>query len=180
MATDKPLPVDLGAKPIKIRKGIASDAPFIFSSWLKSMRSGPFARDITNSVYFAESHKVIERLLKTCEVHVACDAAQEADIYGYICGERIDGIFILHFIYVKHMYRNLGIGTQLLNSFAHDSGAPSMYTHHNETAKALAAKYRMIYSPYIALTPDYRDRVELSPVNPKELLIKVIVVVDIH
>lgn len=160
---------DIGATPVRVRPATASDAPFIFSSWLKCMRGSSFAREITSTVYYAEQHKIIERLLKTCTVYVACDEANVDDIYGYICAEQIDGIFVLHMVYVKHMYRNLGIGTLLLNSFNHSADAASIYTQHTPIAVRLSAKYRMVYSPYVALTPDYRENVQLDPLPVKEL-----------
>ncbi len=160
---------DIGATPVRIRQATASDAAFIFSSWLKCMRGSSFAREITSTVYYAEQHKVIERLLKTCTVHVACDEANVDDIYGYICAENIDGIFVLHMVYVKHMYRNLGVGTLLLNSIEHNPEHAAIYTQHTPLAVRLSAKYRMTYSPYVSMCPDYRENVELSRLPVKEL-----------
>jgi GNAT superfamily N-acetyltransferase len=114
-------------------------------------------------VYFSEMHKVVERLLKTCKVHIACDEANVNDIYGYACHETVDSIFVLHFIYVKHTYRNLGIGTMLLNSFNHNPEYASVYTQNTPIGMKLAAKYRMVYNPYVALTPDYRPDIKVTP-----------------
>lgn len=128
------------------------------------MRGANFTKEIISTTYYSEHHKVIERLLKTCTVHVACDEANVDDIYGYGCSEMVDNIFVLHFLYVKHTYRNLGIGTMLLNSFNHNPEYASVYTHHTPVALRLAAKYRMVYNPYVALTPDYRTNAEVK--NP--------------
>jgi GNAT superfamily N-acetyltransferase len=166
---DKPLEKDLGATPIRVRPATESDAAFIFSSWLKCMRGSNFAKEITSTVFFSEHHRVVERLLKTCQVYVACDENNVDDIYGYGCAEMVDGVFVLHMIYVKHTYRNLGIGTLILNSFKHNSEHAGIYTQHTPVAVRLAAKYRMVYSPYVALTPDYREKVELSRLPKEEL-----------
>jgi ribosomal protein S18 acetylase RimI-like enzyme len=87
---------------------------------------------------------------------VACNDKDVAEIYGFICGERVEGLFVLHYIYVKQMYRSLGIGRTLLNMFEHDFTTAALYTHHNRLATKLAAKYNLVHSPYIALTGEYR------------------------
>jgi len=133
------------------------------------MRGSNFGKEIISTIYYSEMHKVIERLLKTCKVHVACDEADINDIYGYACHENVDGIFVLHFIYVKHTYRNLGIGTMLLNSFNFNPEYASIYTQHTPLALRLAAKYRMTYSPFVAMTPDYRKPVDISPPRPEKV-----------
>jgi len=158
---------NLSNTPIRIRKAEGSDISFIFSSWLKSYRDSYFAENITTTIYYAEHHKVIERLLKGCDVYVACNDNDVAELYGFICGERIEGLFVLHYVYVKQMYRSLGIGTMLLNMYDHDSSTAALYTHHNKLAAKLSSKYNLVHSPYLALTPDYRKE-ELEPKEPKK------------
>jgi len=148
---------DLSDKPIRIRKAEASDVGFIFSSWLKSYRDSFFAQNITTTIFYSEHHKVIERLLKGCDVYVACNDNDVSELYGFICGERIEGLFVLHYVYVKQMYRSLGIATMLLNTYSHDSSTAALYTHHNKVSQKLAAKYNLVHSPYLALNHDYRN-----------------------
>lgn len=142
--------------PIRIRKATEADVNFIFNSWLKSMRGGPMSKDVNNTTYYSEHHKVVERLLKSCETYVACSEADVAELYGYICAEKVQGVFVLHFAYVKHTFRGIGIGSALLNAYSHDASTASFYTHHTHMAQKLAAKYNMVYNPYIALIPEYR------------------------
>lgn len=153
--------------PVRIRPVNDSDISFIFNSWLRCYRATPFGRNMANTIFYTEHHKVIERLLKTADVYVACNDLDVADIYGYICAERVQGIFVVHFVYVKHMYRSLGIGKMLLNEFNHDSNVASLYTHNTLPAQKLASKFNMVYHPYIALTPDYRKEI-LEPKKESE------------
>lgn len=131
--------------------------PFIFNSWLKSYRESFFARGITSTVYYNEHHKVIENLVSTCDTLVASNTNDPTDIYGFVCAEKIDGIFVLHYIYVKHTYRFLGLARLLVTQLEADFGKnAALYTHNTKVAERLAAKYNLIYSPYIALIPNYR------------------------
>lgn len=142
--------------PIRIRKIDQTDVPLIFNSWLKSYKGAYFAKGIHPKSFYAEHHKVVSNLLQTCETFVAVDDSDATNVYGWICGEYIDGFLVVHFIYVKHTYRNLGVATALLRQFqVHDSGV-SFYTHHNMISERLAVAYRFMYNPYMALIQDYR------------------------
>lgn len=152
--------------PVRIRKASEADVNFIFSSWLKSYRQSQACRNVANTVYYTEHHKVIERLLQSCDVYVACSDTDVADIYGFSCGEVVGGIFVLHYIYVKHAFRQMGLGTQLLQVFQHNADSAAMYTHHTRPADDLAPRYRFVYNPYIALTPDYRQTLAAQESEP--------------
>lgn len=144
---------------VRIRPATEADVPFIFSTWLRSYRDSGFASNISTTVYYAEHHKVVEKLLKSCDVYVACANDDISELYGYICAQKITGIFVLHYIYVKHSFRHLGLGKQLLNTFNHDFNKASIYTHMTKVARALAHKFSFIHSPYLALTGEYQKEV---------------------
>ena len=144
------------ADTVRIRPAVEADIPFIFSTWLRSYRDSIFAMNISTTVYYAEHHKIVEKLLKGSEVLVACANDDISELYGYICTENIDGVFVLHYVYVKHSFRHLGIGKQLLAAVNHDSTRASMYTHMTKVSRALATKFGFIHSPYLALTAEYQ------------------------
>jgi hypothetical protein len=155
-------PKSLTEIPIRIRKATEADVSFIFNSWLKSYRDSFFARGVASNMYFSEHHKVIERILKTCEVYIACDDADAMNIYGWACAEFIDNTFVIHYSYVKQMYRFLGIANLLISQYKHNPEVASLYTHHTKYAEKICPRKSIFYSPYIALTPDYRKDVELE------------------
>lgn len=146
--------VDRKAKtlPIVIREAQEGDIPFIFNSWLQSFRSGLMPKKVDNTIYFSEHHKVIERLIKRAPTLIACDPADPATIYGYLCYEKIDGVFVLHYCYVKHTFRAMGVMRQLLaateQDFKNNSG---VFSHMTMIFERLALKYNLIYHPYILI-----------------------------
>lgn len=142
--------------PIKIRPISQLDVNFILNSWLKSFRGAFFVKDIHPTTYYAEHHSVCSELLQTCQTYVACSDSDPTEIYGFICAEYISGTLVVHYIYVKHTFRNMGIAKALLAQFAVAPGTMSFYTHHNSVAHKQAAAYQMLYSPYLALLPKYR------------------------
>lgn len=136
---------------VRLRKAGQEDVGFIFNAWLKSFKVSLFAKNITNTIYFSEHHKVIERLLKQNETIIACNNEDPTQIYGFINAGHVDGILCVNYIYVKQSFRNLGIGKALLNAFEHDAGSAAVYTHHTRMAERLAAKYNMVYHPYLLI-----------------------------
>ena len=137
----------------RIRPMVDEDIPFIFNSWLKSYRFSHFGEKITNTIYFQDHHKVIERIIKNSKTFVACDPEDSSQLYGYIVAGLEEGILVLHFIYVKHTFRNLGIGKTLLDALGHDKSNAAVYTHHTRMADKLAAKYNFVYHPYLMFDP---------------------------
>lgn len=135
--------------PVRLRPATQEDVGFIFNSWLKSFRYSTFAKDITNTVYFTNHHKVIEDRLKNNQTIIACNDADPSQIFGFINAGLTDGILCINYIYVKQTFRNLGIGKILLNSFNHDPSVASCYTHETRISERLAAKYNMVYHPYL-------------------------------
>ena len=161
MSTDKPdVQIEHENVDVMIRKAVPADVSFLFSSWLKSYRDSKFGESITTTIYYTEHHKVVERLLKTCEVYVACNPKDQTELFGYICGERVENILVIHYAYVKHTYRQLGLGKMLLNQFSHTPDAAAIFTHNTKAADRLAKKFNFVYSPYLALTPNYRKDIK--------------------
>lgn len=135
--------------PIRIRAASQEDVAFIFNSWLKSYRNSHFSRYIDNTVYYSEHHKLIERLVSDNQVLIACNTEDPNQLYGYICAGRVDNFLVVHYIYVKHSFRNLGIGKQLLNAFDHDPSVAGIYTHHTKLADRLGPRYNFVFHPYL-------------------------------
>ncbi len=134
-----------------IRNFTSDDIGFVFNSWLKSYRNSVFARDVSNTIYFASHHKILEEIAKRGTIRIACNPKDVSQIYGYIAAEFLEGIFVLHYVYIKQPYRHFGIAKALLNSFDHDPSNASCYTHHTKIAVKLAAKYNMIHHPYLLI-----------------------------
>ena len=136
---------------VKVRPAAEADINFIFNSWLKCFRNGGFSFGVKNDVYYDSQHKLIEKLLKTCVVNVVCSISDPNDIYGWSCHEYVDGVFCMHFAYVKAPHRNLGIARILMDKTEFDFSTASIYTHQTSMSNKLAAKFNMVYHPYVLL-----------------------------
>jgi len=144
----------------RLRPLTEEDHPFLFNSWLKSYRFSPFAERITNTIYFEDHHRLIERILKNSKILIACNPSDPSQLYGYVVGGEDDGILIIHFLYVKHTFRNMGMGKTLLDAMGHSGETASVYTHHTRMADKLASKHNFVYHPYLLF--DLPNSVESS------------------
>ncbi len=141
--------------PVSIREAQEGDVSFIFSSWLKSFRTGLVCKKVENTVYFTEHHKLVERLLKRSTTLIASDPEDPATIYGYLCFERIEGLFVLHYVYVKHTFRAMGVMRQLMAATEQDFNTAGLFSHMTIIMERLSLKYNLLYHPYILI--NYND-----------------------
>jgi hypothetical protein len=135
--------------PVLYRNLQETDKEFLFSSWLKSFRNGTMVRNIPNAVYYANHHKVIENLMRDAKTIICCNADDPSIIYGYICYDYIDSQFVLHFMYIKQLYRKLGIAQDLLSATGNDFNKLGCYTHQTLVAIAKEESLNLVYHPYL-------------------------------
>lgn len=105
---------------VYVRFANPSDINFITSSWLKSFRDGYFNGTVSNRVYYNQHHKILESLVPRASVLVACNAEQPDQIFGWICFEVLDRHLVLHYLYVKDAFRQIGMAQKLFD-FVMDS-----------------------------------------------------------
>jgi hypothetical protein len=137
--------------PIKIRDAEENDVNFIFNSWLNSFRNGYLPHQVDNTIYFAEQHKIIERLLRSAHVKIAINELEPDNILGYICYETIENIFTLHYAYTKHTFRKMGVFSQLVSSVRENNENRAMCSHNNFQFSKLINKLNMVYHPYLII-----------------------------
>lgn len=138
--------------PVEVRRTIDSDIPFIFNSWLKAYRNAKAVAEVTQNVYFSEHHKLVEKLLKRGQTLVVGAANDPATVYGYINYEHVQGLFVLHFAYIKHDFRHLGLFKELMKATGQDFSTLGCYTHRiSKNVLILEDKFNLVYHPYILI-----------------------------
>jgi hypothetical protein len=100
---------------IKIRELRPGDESFIYSTWLKSFKNSKYTGPIPNHMYWTVYSDVIKYLLTRAKTLVACNPANEKQVFGYIVYEDEN---IVHWLYVKKDFRCFGIGTKLFKESA--------------------------------------------------------------
>lgn len=129
-----------------------TDESFIFNSWLKSFKDSRIVSGVSSTVYFAEMHSVIKGILDSpsTTVIMACDQADSSTIFGYIVAQQVGAALVIQWVYVKHPFRNFGVGRHLeaavKSTTPHESIAYTLATKLTDT---LTRKDSYVYNPFI-------------------------------
>lgn len=134
----------------QIRSAQPEDVNFILNSWLMSYRHSPFAKGVLKDVYFKKHHEFVKACLARSAVFCAVSKDDTTQIYGWVCIEPPTGHELtraLHYVYVKHPYRNFGIGSSLLSHVLESE--PKFAFSHLATGKLLGfLAEKGSYDPY--------------------------------
>lgn len=143
----------------RLRIAVREDEPSIYSDWLKSARKARTFHGVTSQVFYFWMHAIIETLLDDASVTwlVACASDDPTKIYGWLCGHRATTLAgdqsVVHYVYVKKLYRRVGIATNLLERFVGDAAivASSM----SEAGRELIGDRIYLFNPFLlfARTP---------------------------
>lgn len=135
---------------VTLRPVAPADEPLVFSSWLRSYRTAPAVAQVRGPVYFANQRRVIERILLRAQVLVACSPSEPTDVFGYAVCERTASGLVVHWLYVKHPFRRLGVAGRLLSAAGAGDVATIQHTHETDAGKRLAKRLGSVLNPYLA------------------------------
>lgn len=143
--------------PYAIRPVNEKDFPFILQSWVRTYTNnrewGPLSpRCVARAV-----HGSILGLLNRpgVEVRVATDPRNHFFIFGYVVFDTSFEHPVLHWVYVKELYRRVGIGAELVRYARCDKPGPLHYTYGTKATKYVLPEGT--WSPQLA-----RPRKEVS------------------
>ena len=142
--------VQTAAKPtlnFTIRPASLADLNFITDTWMRSFRRSITMRDMNSQEYFVRQRPVMESLLARSTVFVG-EEPRSGELVSYIVFERKQSGCVVHWLYTKLVFRNLGIGASMLEAAA--KGDSPIYYTHKPTAiygVKLAKKYSAQYNP---------------------------------
>lgn len=115
---------------LRIRPARDGDWSFIVHSFIETYAMSHYGGPFNENEMWAAYIPVVERLRKrpTLRVSVACSTENDDQILGYLLCE-VSGIWpVLHFAYVKSLFRGLGVLKALLDAIGIDLGKPFYHT----------------------------------------------------
>lgn len=162
----------MSSLPIEIRQALDIEHPFIYHSWIKSGQRSDATKLIAKEIYTLNQHDIITHILARANVIVAQELNKPESIYGYLVYQFVDGVFVVHYAYVKHAFRSLGILKSLLAAAGFDRNSNiGFYTHVTKNSHYVEAKVNMFYNPYLLSNPKYAVLTSSpkTPVTPAPL-----------
>jgi GNAT superfamily N-acetyltransferase len=101
-----------------IRPAATSDISFVYSTWLRVLRTGnTWFGEIDRKHYYSHYKIVLSRILSQSEVRMLCLKVDPDIIIGYLVCQGPT----LHWVYVKPGWRGIGVAKHLINGdvFSH-------------------------------------------------------------
>lgn len=127
---------------IVVRPIAADERNLVLSSWVRSGSRSDLARLGDREDYHAWQEAFAKRVLRDGTVLVAEIASSPGELAGWIAYAGV----VLHFVYVKQVYRRMGVARRLLESIPRPV-ARSADTHATKSVKMLTDIH---YNPFLA------------------------------
>lgn len=157
--------------PIAVREIFPEEHNFVLNSWIKSGYRSRQMESVAKEIYTLNQHEIITSLLVRSKVLVAQELDKPENLYGYIVYDYIDGIFVLHYAYVKQFFRGLGVFKTLLDHADFKCEHAGFYTHHTKICDKVMQNLNMLYNPYLLINPKFSPLIK--PPNKKLAEIKI-------
>lgn len=139
--------------PMQVRMATDADVSYLMKSWLESYkRESRFASRMASDVFFPHHRRLVTDIICRANTVMACDAEDTSHLIGFACGERVDDILLMHFIYVKFGFRQFGVAKKLMEAFEFKKDEPVITSHWTYTLDLIAPRYRVVYNPYLLFT----------------------------
>jgi ribosomal protein S18 acetylase RimI-like enzyme len=137
---------------VSIRRYEEQDRAYLFNSWLKNYKmSSSFAKRIPNEIFFRNHHLILEHILSKPDTVVLIAHAGEDhnQILGYLAYEDTPTGQVIHYVFIKEKFRNLGIARALIQ---HADVNPKNVTYTHSTYDLgqleMSGKIEGSYDPY--------------------------------
>jgi hypothetical protein len=135
---------------IRLREATEADLGFIFDSWLESYRrESAWAAHMSSNIFFPNHRNLVRELVQRCIPVIACNHDDPLHLAGFMCAERIQGIFVVHYAYVKFSLREYGIGSAMARAYQYDGNEQIIASHWTKTAIRIAQRKRALFNPYL-------------------------------
>jgi hypothetical protein len=125
------------------------DVNFITTTMNKSLRDIKMFFGVHNTTYYSCMNQMILEMLERCECMILSNPDSPEMIYGFMLYEKIDDVFVLHFIYTKQTFRRMGLVNFMLGKVKYDSKAHNCYTFHTRNMDWFKKRYNLYYNPFI-------------------------------
>lgn len=138
--------------PIVIRPSTNSgeDFAFIYNTWVQSFRNQIDNKWQDYQHYKAKQSLIIQSILKrtnSTKVLLASYADDPDTYLGWICYEQLTKFKVVHYMYVKKIYKRNGIAKMLLTRAGFKIDKPIPCSHATYILDKVADKYQVLYLP---------------------------------
>lgn len=139
----------MNEEELQIRNFHPTDESFIFDSWAKSFfEDSPFCKYLTHHEFQQQHIPIIGHLMRRAQIRILSEKASPELIVGYIVFQP----YRLHYLYIKEVFRGMGLAKKLIQFHEESLIRGSRVTHLTLHGRKLQKRYGFIYSPYFEVS----------------------------
>lgn len=152
LSTDENIPIYAIFNAI-VREFRTTDLSFIMKTWLRAYQ--PERYHVPKYRYYAKQQELIRKLCaqEHSRIAVVCDEASPDFMVGFAIAYRAPASYrkpmVVHYIYVKEMYRKQGFAEMMLLKLGWVPGRKILATHWNRSLQALKNRWDLEYDDWI-------------------------------
>lgn len=105
----------------------SEDRAFVMDAWQKSYKHSPWAGIISNNLFSVVLDDVVTQLIKRGMQVVILESEDPETKIGFIAYE-LAAVPVIHYLYVKPLLRNMGLGKKLLKHLGVSREVGFLYT----------------------------------------------------
>jgi len=138
--------------PKLLRPPKKTDLPFIYNSWLRSYKDSP-DNPIKGEAYYSYHKMLLISILSRSNISILCDPKDQDQIYGYAVYEFTDDSIVMHWLQIKHLWKQLGFARFILESIVNAAESKGIFnpiitiTARGISYKHIKDKFSHIYKP---------------------------------
>lgn len=143
--------------PIIIREMSPDDLHLVLDSWVKGYRGFAFAvpsrsgrwdgqSPLPTRLYLDEHERLVRDILDRSHTLVATRPEDPDQILGWLCYEPA----LLHYVYVKTIYRGWGIARRMLGRANITRERPAVFSHRTSHSDQKLKSRMAVFNPYRA------------------------------
>jgi GNAT superfamily N-acetyltransferase len=122
----------------------ATDLQFLFKAWISSYEKSPWAGTLPQHLSYSVHKATINQLIaRGISVTMAVNPEDPDQILGFVAAEP----GLLHYIFVKDLFRRQGVASKLMASANFDRSQPLLHTFRTPDARYLG---KLIHRPGLA------------------------------
>ncbi len=138
--------------PKILRPPQKTDLPFIYNSWLESYKDSP-DNPIKGEAYYSYHKMLLISILDRSIISILCNPDDPWQIYGYCVYEFVNDSIVIHWLQVKHLWKQLGFATFILDSIVNLAESKGIMnpiitiTARGLSYKHIKSKFSHVYKP---------------------------------
>ncbi len=131
--------IEINGLKVDVREPAPEDINFMLSTMLKGLYYGSkFWAEVDQEAFFSNYEPFIKQLMLKCDIKIACLDDDKDVILGWSMFKES----VLHFLFVKKSYRNVGVGKLL-----YPNGITCV-SHITDQGNAIRKKLGLKFNPF--------------------------------